>query len=168
MLGLGTILEKTGLKSLGKFGKKKTDEYLKTDKHEADIDESEAAAIALTAEEVAFTEVESASVQNFLDVSFGAPGRYVPNRSPKIFEHQDKSYMAIWANDTQLSKKQLLVFIYEDDQRKMIASVGYTNDLTDYDLKMSATPFAVLVNGDKLATGKSETAGTDDVTLVLA
>ena len=55
MLGLGTILEKTGLKSLGKFGKKKTDEYLKTDKHEADIDESEAAAIALTAEEVAFT-----------------------------------------------------------------------------------------------------------------
>ena len=76
--------------------------------------------------------------------------------------------MAIWANDTQLSKKQLLVFIYEDDQRKMIASVGYTNDLTDYDLKMSATPFAVLVNGDKLATGKSETAGTDDVTLVLA
>ena len=76
--------------------------------------------------------------------------------------------MAIWCNDTQLNKKQFLVFIYEDDQRKMIASVGYTNDLTDYDLKMSATPFSILVNGEKLTTGKSETAGTDDVTLVLA
>jgi hypothetical protein len=168
MLGLGTFLEKTGLKSLGKFGKKKTNEYLKTDNHNADIDASEAAAIALTVEEVAFTEVESGSVQNFLDVSFGVLGRYVPNRSPKIFEHQGKSYMAIWCNDTQLNKKQFLVFIYEDDQRKMIASVGYTNDLTDYDLKMSATPFAILVNGEKLTTGKSETAGTDDVTLVLA
>jgi len=168
MLGLGKILDKTGLKSLGKFGKKKTDDYLKTDKHETPIDASEAEAIALTPEEVAFTEVESASVQNFLDVSFGTPGRYVPNRSPKIFEHQDKSYMAIWADDTKLAKKQLLVFIYEDDQRKMIASVGYTNDVTDYDLKMSATPFAVLVNGTKLTTGKSETTGTSDVALVLA
>lgn len=168
MFGLNTILEKTGLKSLGKFGKKKADEYLKADKPEPDIDASEVETIALTAEEVAFTEVESASVQNFLDASFGDAGRYVPNRSPKIFEHQEKSYMAIWCNDTQLDKKQLLVFIYENDQRKMIASVGYTKDETDYDLKMTGTPFAVLINGKKLTTGKNETAGTDNVTLVLA
>jgi hypothetical protein len=168
MVSLGKFLEKTGLSSLGKIGKKKADDFLASKTNTAEIDAIEAEAIALTAEEVAFVSVEPNSVQAFLDKSFGKPGRYVPNREPKIFEHQDQNYMAIWADDTELSKQQLLVFLYTDAGRKMVASVGYTPELTDYDIDLSPTPFSVLVNGQKLKIGKGETTGTDDVNLVLS
>lgn len=168
MVDLGKFLEKTGITPLGKIGKKKADDFLASDINAAEIDAIEAEAIALTAEEVAFASVDPSSVQAFLDTSFGKAGRYIPNREPKIFEHQGKNYMAIWADDTELNKKQLLVFLYTDGGRTMVASVGYTPEITDYDIDLSPTPFSVMVNGKKLKIGKGETAGTDDVNLVLS
>lgn len=168
MVSLSGFLEKTGLSSLGKIGKKKTDDFLASNRNEAEIDAAEAEAISLTADEVAFTNIEPSSVQDFLDKSFGKPGRYVPNQEPKVFEHQEVHYLAIWADDTELSKKQFLAFLYTDAGRKLVASVGYTAELTDYNIDLSTTPFAILVNGEKLKIGKGEAAGATDVNLVLS
>jgi hypothetical protein len=38
--------------------------------------------------------------------------------------------MVIWARDNQQNKNQMLAFIYTDNERKMIASVGYTTEKT--------------------------------------
>ncbi|HAX77503.1 MAG TPA: hypothetical protein DCY88_17130, partial [Cyanobacteria bacterium UBA11372] len=66
------------------------------------------------------------------------------------------------------AKNQMLAFKYTDEGRKMIASVGYTGDQTDYNINMSDTPFAVEVNGEKIASGQSSTAGASDVDFVIA
>ena len=50
----------------------------------------------------------------------------------------------------------------------MIASVGYTADLTDYNLSLYDTPFAIEVNGEQMTSGQGETDGTDEVDLVPA
>ncbi|MEA5468908.1 hypothetical protein [Spirulina sp. 06S082] len=118
--------------------------------------------------EVAYAAVKSSSVQTFLDKSFGDSGRYVPDRAPKVFEYQGKQYMVIWADDTQKNKKQMMAFLYTDAGRKMVASVGYTLDTTDYNISLEDTPFAVEVNGDLITSGQSTTDGTDEVDFVLA
>jgi hypothetical protein len=119
-------------------------------------------------EEVAYAIVDPASVQDFLNKSFGKPGRYVPTRPPKIFDYQDRQYMVIWAYDNDQHKNQMLAFIYTDEGRKMVASVGYTSDSTDYNLSLGGTPFAIEVNGQQLISGQGKTEGTGDVDFVLA
>ena len=77
--------------------------------------------------------------------------------------------MVIWAYDNKNEKNQLLAFKYTDEEgRKMIASVGYTADLTDYNLSLDDTPFAIEVNGEQMTSGQGETDGTDEVDLVPA
>ena len=50
----------------------------------------------------------------------------------------------------------------------MIASVGYTADLTDYNLSLDDTPSAIEVNGEQMTSGQGKTDGTDEVDLVPA
>ncbi len=50
----------------------------------------------------------------------------------------------------------------------MIASVGYTNQETDYNINLGNTPFAVEVKGQKLTSGQGKTKGADEVDFVLA
>jgi hypothetical protein len=76
--------------------------------------------------------------------------------------------MVIWAYDNKQEKNQMMAFKYTDEGRKMVASVGYTDDKTDYNLSLEPTPFAVEVNGEKLQSGQSETDGASDVEFVLA
>jgi hypothetical protein len=76
--------------------------------------------------------------------------------------------MVIWARDNKQDKNQMLAFIYTDEGRQMIASVGYTPDKTDYNLKLSDTPFAVEVNNEQLQSGQGETEGAEEVDFVLA
>lgn len=149
------------------YGVKKAVDYFKNrDQEEPDPDKGEEEEVDLSPDEVAYATVEPDSVQGFLDASFGSPGRYVPNRPPKIFEYQDKQYMVIWADDNEKDKKQLLGFQYTDAGRQMVASVGYTGDATDYNLKLDGTNLAVEVNGDQITSGQGETDGTDEVDLV--
>ena len=56
--------------------------------------------------DIAFATMETESVQPFLDASFGAEGRYVPIRPPKVFEYQEQNYMVIWAYDNEKEKNQ--------------------------------------------------------------
>ncbi len=169
MSKLRNILIGAGIAAVGAIGVKKGIDYFKNKNKEEEIPESEGdAEISDPQEEVAYATVEESSVQDFLDRSFGNPGRYVPTRPPKIFEYQDTSYMVIWARDNEKDKNQMLSFIYTDEGRKMIGSVGYTADTTDYNLSMDDTPFAIEVNGEKLQSGQGETDGTDDVDFVLA
>lgn len=172
MSKLRNILVGAGIVTVGAIGVKKAVDYFQS-KQEAEAvippanSTPQEDATPTSGEEVAFALVESSSVQDFLDKSFGAAGRYQPNRPPKIFDYQDQQYMVIWAYDNQQSKNQMLVFLYTDKGREMIASVGYTNAVTDYNLKMSDTPFAVLINGSKLQSGQGETNGTSNVDFVL-
>ncbi|MEO0967869.1 MAG: hypothetical protein AAFX80_05860 [Cyanobacteria bacterium J06639_18] len=165
---LRNILVGTGIAAVGAIGTKAAVDYFQNRDKEEVIDESEGDAEATSPEEVAYATVEESSVQEFLDVSFGDAGRYVPNRPPKIFDYQGEQYMVIWAYDNKQEKNQMLAFKYTDAGRQMIASVGYTGEKTDYNLKLEDTPFAIDVNGDKLQSGQSETEGSEDVDFVLA
>ncbi len=121
-------------------------------------------------EAIKYVSVEPESVQGFLDASFGSPGRYVPTRPPKIFDYLDQQYMVIWAYDNEKEKNQMLAFLYTDEGRQMIASVGYTGEGTDYNIKLEDTPFAVEVEstGEQMTSGQGGTDGTDEVDFVLA
>ena len=174
MSKLRNILIGAGVAAVGGIGTKMAVDYFRNRGKEEEVPEVDAAeeeqAIAATsAEEVAFVNVEESSVQSFLDASFGSPGRYVPTRPPKVFDYQDQQYMVIWAYDNEKAKNQMLAFKYTDEGRKMIASVGYTADATDYNLpNLDSTPFAIEVNGEQITSGQGETAGTDEVDFVVA
>ncbi|WP_017294171.1 hypothetical protein [Geminocystis herdmanii] len=169
MTKLRNILIGAGIATVGAIGVKKAVDYFQEKKQQEVVNQlPEDASISNPQEEVAFAVVETNSVQGFLDKTFGTVGRYQPNRSPKVFEYQDKNYMVIWAYDQQKSKNQMLVFVYTDKGREMIGSVGYTASETDYRLTMENTPFAVIINGKKLQSGEGETSGTNDVDFVLA
>jgi hypothetical protein len=175
MSKLRNVLIGAGIAGIGAIGVKKAIDYFQEQREdeEAKIEpsatlEEEDMVISNPEEEVAFALVEKASVQDFLDKSFGDVGRYQPNRQPKIFEYQDKDYMVIWAYDNKKSKNQMLVFLYTDEGKKMIGSVGYTESATDYNLNMADTPFAVEINGKLFQSGKGETEGTSDVNFVLS
>lgn len=157
-----------GIAVVGAIGAKKAVDYLRNRGEEQKVDESQGDREATSAEEVAYAVVEPSSVQGFLDKSFGDAGRYIPNRPPKVFEHQGVKYMVIWAKDNKKNKNQMLAFKYTDAGRDMIASVGYDSNSSDYNLDLTGTPFAVEVNGQKMTSGQGETQGANDVDLVLA
>jgi hypothetical protein len=165
---LRNLLIGAGVAAVGAIGTKVAVDYFRNRGQEEVVDESKGDAEATSAEEVAYATVEPSSVQAFLDKSFGTPGRYTPNRPPKVFDYQGKQYMVIWAYDNQKQKNQMLAFIYTGQGRDMIASVGYTPEKTDYNLDLGSTPFAVEVNGQQLKSGQSETGGANDVDFVLA
>lgn len=168
MSKLRNVLVGAGIAAVGAVGTKLAVDYLRNrDKEDAPPEEA-GDQEPTSDEEIAYINVEPSSVQEFLDKSFGKPGRYVPNRPPKVFEYKGQQYMVIWARDHDKDKNQMLAFEYTDKGREMIASVGYTPKETDYNLELGSTPFAVEVNGDTIRTGKGETKGTDDVDLVLA
>ncbi|NER04814.1 MAG: hypothetical protein F6K17_20530 [Okeania sp. SIO3C4] len=48
----------------------------------------------------------------------------------------------------------------------MVASVGYTADVTDYNVNLDGTNLAVEVNGEQITSGQGETDGADEVDLV--
>ncbi|MDJ0619709.1 MAG: hypothetical protein QNJ63_23710 [Calothrix sp. MO_192.B10] len=165
---LRNLLIGAGVAAVGAIGTKKAVDYFRNRGEEEVVDENQDDAEATSPEEVAYVTVETSSVQDFLDNSFGDPGRYVPNRPPKVFDYQDQQYMVIWAKDNKQDKNQMMAFHYTDGGRKMVASVGYTDDKTDYNLSLDDTPFAVEVNGEKITSGQSETSGASDVDFVLA
>ncbi|NES82588.1 MAG: hypothetical protein F6K10_14900 [Moorea sp. SIO2B7] len=158
-----------GVAATGYGVKKAVDYFRNRDQEEPDPETTEEAEVKLELDDIAFATVEPESVQPFLDASFGAPGRYVPTRAPKIFDYQDNQCMVIWAYDNEKEKNQMLAFKYTDAGRSMIASVGYTADVTDYNLPdLDSTPFAIEVNGEQITSGQGETDGTDEVDLVVA
>ena len=168
MSKLRNILLGAGVAAIGAIGTKKAVDYLRNRDKEEVVDESQGDAEDIAADEVAYATVEPSSVQDFLDKSFGNPGRYVPTRPPKVFEYQGEQYMVIWAEDNEKNKNQMMAFKYTDAGRKMVASVGYTGDATDYNLNLDGTDFAIEVNGEKLVSGQGETDGADEVDFVLA
>jgi hypothetical protein len=180
MSKLGKFLLGAGIAAVGGIGIKLAADYLRNRGQEEQVEgESvtenpaqqaiqQVPAGAISSHQVAYVNVDPSSVQGFLDKSFGAPGRYTPNRSPKVFEYQDQQYMVIWAYDNQKDKNQMLAFIYKDDGRHMIASVGYTGNATDYNINLEDTPLAVEVNGKQIKSGKGNIEGTDEVDLVVA
>lgn len=168
MSKLRNLLIGAGVAAVGAIGTKKAVDYFRNRDKEEVVDESEGDAEVTEPDEVAYATVEPSSVQDFLDKSFGDPGRYVPNRSPKIFEYQDDQYMVIWARDNKQDKNQMLAFKYTDAGRKMIASVGYTDEQTDFNLTMDDTAFAVEVNGETMTSGQGTTDGASEVDFVLA
>jgi len=168
MSKLRNVLIGAGIAAVGAIGTKKAVDYLRNRGTEETPSNNGEDQTPASEDELAYVNVEPSSVQNFLDSSFGKPGRYVPNRPPKVFEYLDKDYMVIWARDNEQNKNQMLAFIYTDEGREMIASVGYTTNKTDYNVNLANTPLAVEVEGEKIRSGKGETKGTNDVDLVLA
>lgn len=168
MSRLRNLLVGAGIATVGAIGTKKAVDYFRNRDKEEPVEEAQGDQTPASSDEVAYAVVEPDSVQSFLDTSFGSAGRYVPNRPPKVFEYQEDNYMVIWAKDNKQSKNQMLVFEYTDEGRKMLASVGYTADKTDYNLDLANTPFSVVVNGKKMKSGKGETKGTQDVDFVLS
>ena len=168
MSKLRNILLGAGVAAVGAIGTKKAVDYLRNRGEEEVVEESAGDVESVEADEVAYATVEPESVQDFLDRSFGSPGRYVPTRSPKVFEYQDDQYMVIWARDNEKDKNQMMAFKYTDAGRQMVASVGYTGDATDYNLSLDDTDFAVEVNGEKLVSGQGATDGAEEVDFVLA
>jgi hypothetical protein len=170
MSKLRNILLGAGVAAVGAIGTKKAVDYLRNRDQEEVVEESvgDVNAETIAADEVAYATVEANSVQEFLDQSFGTPGRYVPTRSPKVFEYQNDQYMVIWARDNEKNKNQMMAFKYTDAGRKMVASVGYTGEATDYNLSLDGTDFAIEVNGEKLVSGQGETKGAQEVDFVLA
>ncbi|MGV2826468.1 hypothetical protein [Myxosarcina sp. GI1(2024)] len=168
MTKLRNILIGAGIAAAGAIGTKKAVDYFRNRGKEEVVDESQGDVESTAPDEVAYVSVEPDSVRDFLDKSFGSPGRYVPTRAPKIFEYQDEQYMVIWAEDTQKDKNQMMAFKYTDAGRKMVASVGYTKNETDYNLNLDNTDFAIEVNGKKMTSGQRTTEGTDEVDFVLA
>jgi hypothetical protein len=167
-INLRNLLVGAGIATVGAIGTKVAVDYFRNKGQEQVKDESEGDAEASSVDEVAYANVEASSVQDFLDKSFGDPGRYTPTRPPKVFDYQGTQYMVIWARDNEKNKNQMLAFKYTSGGREMIASVGYTGDKTDYNLDMGGTPFAVEVNGSKITSGQGEAQGSDDVDFVLA
>lgn len=166
---LRNILAGAGIATVGAIGTKLAVDYFRNRDKEEVVPESKGDAESTAPDEVAYATVEQSSVQDFLDRSFGDSGRYVPNRPPKVFDYQGKQYMVIWARDNKQDKNQMLAFMYTDEgQRKMVASVGYTPQETDYNINLASTPFAVEVNGKQLTQGQGETKGTNEVDFVLA
>jgi hypothetical protein len=165
---LRNVLIGAGIATVGAIGTKAAVDYFKNRGDENPPDDQQGDQQAASAQEVSYAKVEDASLQQFLDVSFGAPGRYVPNRPAKVFDYQGKQYMVVWARDNQKNKNQMLAFLYKPEGRKMIASVGYTSAMTDYNIDLDETPFAVEVNGQKLRTGNGAVKGAEDVDFVLA
>ena len=171
MSRLRNILAGAGIATVGAVGTKMAVDYFRNrnkeeapDETEGDVNEEET-----PPDQVSYAVVQDDSVQSFLDASFGDPGRYVPTRSPKVFDYQGGQYMVIWARDNKQDKNQMMAFEYTDAGRKMIASVGYTPDQTDYNMSgLDNTPFAVEVNGEKITSGQGETDGADEVDFVLA
>ncbi|MDJ0516037.1 MAG: hypothetical protein QNJ74_07135 [Trichodesmium sp. MO_231.B1] len=157
-----------GVAATGYGVKKAVDYFQNRDQEEPDPETTEDAEVELEADDIAFATVEAESVQPFLDASFGAEGRYVPTRPPKVFEYQEQDYMVIWTYDNEKEKNQLLAFQYTEDGRQMIASVGYTADVTDYNVNLDGTNLAVEIssNGEQITSGQGETDGTDEVDLV--
>ena len=168
MSRLRNILIGAGVAAVGAIGTKKAVDYMRNRDKEEVVEESAGDPENIAADEVAYAVVEPSSVQDFLDKSFGNPGRYVPTRAPKVFEYQGEQYMVIWAKDNEKDKNQMMAFKYTDAGRKMVASVGYTGDSTDYNLSLDDTDFAVEVNGEKLVSGTGNTDGADEVDFVLA
>lgn len=168
MSKLRNILLGAGVAAVGAIGTKKAVDYLRNRDQEDVVEESVGDVETVAADEVAYATVEANSVQDFLDQSFGTPGRYVPTRSPKVFEYQNEQYMVIWAKDNEKNKNQMMAFKYTDAGRKMVASVGYTGEATDYNVSLDGTDFAVEVNGEKLVSGQGETKGAQEVDFVLA
>ena len=168
MSKLRNILIGAGVAAVGAIGTKKAVDYMRNRDKEEVVEESQGDAEDIAADEVAYAVVEPSSVQDFLDKSFGNPGRYVPTRAPKVFEYQGEQYMVIWAKDNEKDKNQMMAFKYTDEGRKMVASVGYTGNNTDYNLNLDGTDFAVEVNGEKLVSGKGNADGTNEVDFVLA
>lgn len=166
---LRNILIGAGVATAGAIGTKLAVDYFQNRGKEEAPPESEGDVDteAVSSEEVAYAVVEPSSVQQFLDASFGDPGRYTPTREPKVFDYQNQQYMVIWAYDNKQEKNQMLAFLYTDSGRQMKASVGYTAETTDYNINLDDTPFAVEVNGEKLQSGKSETDGATEVDFVL-
>ncbi|MCW6037808.1 hypothetical protein K4A83_16235 [Spirulina subsalsa FACHB-351] len=167
MSKLRNVLVGAGVVAVGAIGTKKAVDYFRNKNKEEVVQDSQPDAEPTSTAEVAYAVVQDDSVQKFLDASFGDAGRYIPTRSPKVFDYLGKQYMVIWAKDNKQNKNQLLAFVYTDQGRKMIASVGYTSEKTDYNLSLGDTPFAVDVNGNLLKTGQSETSGTSDVDFIL-
>ncbi|MBE9169432.1 hypothetical protein IQ238_18530 [Pleurocapsales cyanobacterium LEGE 06147] len=165
---LRNVLIGTGVAAVGAIGTKKAVDYFRNRGQEKVVDENQGDAEATAPDEVAYATVKEDSVKDFLDKSFGEPGRYVPNRPPKVFEYQGQQYMVIWARDNKQNKNQMLAFQYVDGQRKMVASVGYTNNETDYNVNLDNTSFAVDVNGQKITSGQGKTKGANEVDFVLA
>lgn len=166
---LRNILIGAGIAAVGAIGTKKAVDYFRNKGKEEVPDQNQDDAEASSPDQVSYAVVQDASVQQFLDASFGEAGRYVPTRAPKMFDYQGEQYMVIWSRDNKKDKNQMMAFKYTDAGRKMVASVGYTNQETDYNLSgLGGTPFAVEVNGKKLTSGQGETKGTDEVDFVLA
>ncbi|MEO0407825.1 MAG: hypothetical protein AAF289_10785 [Cyanobacteria bacterium P01_A01_bin.135] len=168
MTKLRNVLVGAGIAAVGAVGTKLAVDYLRNKGKEEPAPESEGDQEPASDDEIAYAVVEPASVQPFLDASFGDPGRYQPTRPPKVFEYQGQQYMVIWARDKMKDKNQMLAFVYTDEGRKMVASVGYTPSKTDYNVSLESTPFAVEVGNQTLRSGQGTTEGADDVDLVLA
>lgn len=169
MSRLRKILAGAGIATVGAIGTKMAIDYFRNRNKEEVVDESQGDVKEeeLPAEQVSYAVVQDDSLQAFLDATFGAPGRYVPTRPPKVFSYHGQEYMVVWTYDNDKSKNQMLAFKYTDAGRKMIASVGYTRDKTDYNLTgLDETEFAIEVNGKKITSGQGETEGTDDVDFV--
>jgi hypothetical protein len=163
---LRNVLLGSGIAAVGAIGTKLAVDYFRNRGEEEVVDESQGDAQAVAANQVAYATVEQNSVQDFLDKSFEA-GRYVPNRPPKVFDYQGNQCMVIWAYDNKQQKNQMLAFMYTDQGRKMVASVGYTAEKTDYNVNLANTPFAVDLNGQQITSGQAEAGGTNDVDFVL-
>ncbi|MEB3356672.1 MAG: hypothetical protein VKK04_08095 [Synechococcales bacterium] len=168
MVALRNILLGTGIAAVGAVGTKLAVDYFRNRDKEDPVPESAGDQEPASDEEIAYVTVEPNSVQEFLDKSFGDPGRYVPTRAPKVFEYLGKQYMVIWARDNTKNKNQMLAFVYEDNQRKMVASVGYTAQASDYNVNLENTPLAVEIGSQRIQSGKGEAAGTDEVDIVPA
>jgi hypothetical protein len=126
MSNLKKFLLGAGIATVGAVGTKVAVDYFQNRQEEKVREKSLGDAQPQSKEEVAYVVVEQNSVQEFLDKTFGNPGRYVPNRPPKVFDYQDKQYMVIWAKDNQLNKNQMLAFLYTEQGRNMIASLVIT------------------------------------------
>ncbi|MBF2001368.1 MAG: hypothetical protein IGS50_06280 [Synechococcales cyanobacterium C42_A2020_086] len=165
---LRNILVGAGVATVGAIGTKAAVDYFRNRGEEKTPDPSQGDQEPQSDNEVVFAKVEDASLQKFLDVSFGEAGRYVPTRPAKVFDYQGKQYMVVWARDNKKNKNQMLAFLYTPEGRKMIASVGYTPQASDYNLNLGGTPFAVEIAGQKLTSGQGEAKGAADVDFVLA
>lgn len=171
MSRLRKILAGAGIATVGAVGTKMAVDYFRNRNQEEVVDESEGDVEEekVPSEQVSYAVVKDDSLQQFLDAAFGTPGRYVPTRPSKVFSYQGEEYMVVWTYDKEKSKNQMLAFKYTDGGRKMIASVGYTSEKTDYNLTgLADTKFAVEVNGKKITSGQGETDGTDTVDFVPA
>ena len=164
----GPVWDTKESKPTGYGVKKAADYFQNRGQEEPDPETTEDAEVELEQDDIAFATMETESVQPFLDASFGAEGRYVPIRPPKVFEYQEQNYMVIWAYDNEKEKNQLLAFKYTEDGRKMLASVGYTADATDYNVNLDGTNLAVEISGsgEQITSGQGETDCTEEVDLV--